>query len=333
MGLLELLKPAYWFSAHLHVKFAALFKHNGQRTKVQTNFNNGRNGPQPIQPADAEGTSGNPDELVIDDDDDDAVDEDPAHHHAEAGPAPADALIHPQQPQPGSADTLADPDGPDESVDVKAGDVGNSDEIIMSNDDTQTPAITATAETNGGGSKNPDEIAMDDEEEEEEDKGATEAPAQQAPREHVCKCNCEAESTHFLALSKCLPGQDFLQVCTHANTIFRHGALIDVLNYMQILDVAAPDQNPEVVMTYDPAWLAITRAFHPQLSLTYQQSPLPRESTICKGMIEKEVAWIKANLANGGNVPVTDVQQFQQTAPYPGQPGGDERGPGEPKAW
>lgn len=82
-------------------------------------------------------------------------------------------------------------------------------------------------------------------------------------------------------------------------------------------------------MTFDPVWLAITRAFHPQLSLAYQQSALPTESTICKALIEKELQWMKANVPSGGAVPVLDVQQFQQTAPYPGQLGGDERGPGE----
>lgn len=82
-------------------------------------------------------------------------------------------------------------------------------------------------------------------------------------------------------------------------------------------------------MTFDPVWLAITRAFHGQLSLAHQQPPLPAESTICKALIEKEVQWLKANVTSGGCVPITDIQQFYQTAPYPGQPGGDERGPGE----
>ena len=82
-------------------------------------------------------------------------------------------------------------------------------------------------------------------------------------------------------------------------------------------------------MTFDPIWLAITRAFHNKLSLAYQQSSLPTESTICKALIEKELQWLKTNVPSGGHVLINDVQQFHQTAPYPGQPGGDERGPGE----
>lgn len=98
---------------------------------------------------------------------------------------------------------------------------------------------------------------------------------------------------------------------------------------MQILDVDTPDQNASPVMTFDPVWLAITRAFHPQLSLAYQQQSLPTDSTICKAMIDKELEWVRSNTPLAGRTPVTDVQQFQQTAPYPGQPGGDERGPGK----
>lgn len=98
---------------------------------------------------------------------------------------------------------------------------------------------------------------------------------------------------------------------------------------LQIFDIDTPEHHETVNMTFDPIWLAITRAFHPQLSLAYQQSSLPTESTICKALIEKELQWLKANVASKGAVPIIDIQQFQQTAPYPGQPGGDERGPGE----
>ena len=80
-------------------------------------------------------------------------------------------------------------------------------------------------------------------------------------------------------------------------------------------------------MTFDPLWLAITRAFHPQLSLQHQQAPLPQNPTIVKGLIDRELAWVTKTLPQAGAIPVIDVQQFVKTAPAPNDPGGDDPGP------
>jgi lariat debranching enzyme len=91
------------------------------------------------------------------------------------------------------------------------------------------------------------------------------------------------------------------------------------------MDVDPPTPSEEVVLTFDPAWLAITRAFHPLLSLSTQASKLPEDLTVIKGTIDRELAWIKANLKDGGRVPILEVQQFVKTAPAPGDPKGDSK--------
>ncbi len=104
---------------------------------------------------------------------------------------------------------------------------------------------------------------------------------------------------------------------------------------MQVLEVPTAETQPtgeSPKMTFDPAWLAISRAFQPLLSLHIQQQPLPSDPTILKATIEKELAWIRENLQDGGAPEVSSIQRFERTAPAPGEPGGDAPGPGKPTA-
>jgi lariat debranching enzyme len=71
----------------------------------------------------------------------------------------------------------------------------------------------------------------------------------------------------------------------------------------------------ESVLTYDPVWLAITRAFHPFLSLSRNQTPLPIDPSIAKAMVEREMEWVKQNVKDAWRAKISDVQQFVQTAP------------------
>jgi len=141
----------------------------------------------------------NPDELVIDDEEDATE----AEKQEDLPHPDAETLIHPEISLAGTADTTADPNALDESVDVKA---------------------------NGLEAVNPDEITMEDDDEDEDPPHSGEDNAHSTLKEgndseaaphaqDIAKgdsgratYNTEANATRFLALSKCMPGQDFLQV-------------------------------------------------------------------------------------------------------------------------
>ncbi|KAH7913124.1 lariat debranching enzyme, C-terminal domain-containing protein [Hygrophoropsis aurantiaca] len=217
MGLLQTLRPQWWFSAHLHVRFEAVVYH-GQLPGSEANA------PLAVQ---------NPDEIAIVDDDFDT-------------------------------------------------------------DTTNGPSVEP---------RNPDEITLDEEED-----NVVDAPS-------VCT---QPSETKFLALDKCLPRRDFLEV----------------------IDIPASDSFPPSAsssrrrprLTYDPEWLAITRAFHPYLSTSRRQAVYPDEAT-ARAKIKEELLWVEKNVQPKtlvddtallpGMRDIEDCQVFVQTAPGPGSEGGE----------
>jgi lariat debranching enzyme len=76
------------------------------------------------------------------------------------------------------------------------------------------------------------------------------------------------------------------------------------------------------VLSFDPEWLAISRAFHPLLSTTRKQPSFPEEAD-ARAMVSKELEWVIQNLKQDerGDILVSDYQTFVVTASGPGSEG------------
>ena len=91
-----------------------------------------------------------------------------------------------------------------------------------------------------------------------------------------------------------------------------------IYNPCQIIDIDAPAPSDPPKFTFDTEWLAITRAFHPYLSISRLQLPIPpRGEMFLK--IEEEMEWIKTNVLGESEEPkdVGEVQHFIMTSPGP----------------
>lgn len=97
---------------------------------------------------------------------------------------------------------------------------------------------------------------------------------------------------------------------------------------MQIVDVPEPPgripppgaSKDATVLSFDPEWLAITRAFNPYMSTISPQSSYPDEAT-AREAVQMNLEWVQKNvIEDRGITQVEDCQLFCETAPPPGKP-------------
>lgn len=200
-----------------------------------------------------------------------------------------------------------------------------------------------------GGNANPEALDIDLDFDTEEASANTEAYANADGTESSTNCappqaGAARAVTRFLALHKCLPATPFLQIINHPSP---HDDQLESRK-------AALDHQHRVFpsLRYNKRWLAITRAFHPHLSLHYQQRDLPDLSQA----IADEERWVEENIvspptaatqnsakrkqdqlegseatredeADAEGLDIYRVQQFVRTAPAPFEPAGLSQGP------
>ncbi|KAK6440753.1 lariat debranching enzyme [Oleoguttula sp. CCFEE 5521] len=256
---MERLRPRWWFSAHLHCKFAGVVRH-----AEQSNAGGVHNGTatQPSLPPPTSATAPkNAEEIELDLDDDDD-----------------------------EAPVVPVTDGSTEVESV------NKDEIDLELEDEDDEGVAAIAPGQGLDGV---QVQLDS------TKPAFVAPSHTAIDLAAARAALPASfqkplsgslpatshpadikntTTHFLALDKCLPNRDFLQ-------------LMSIPASTRDLDSRRP-----LHLEYDPEWLSITRAFALTEPLILGDpkfnAPQAESETEYSALIDESRAWINANISD-----------------------------------
>lgn len=248
---MDRLRPAYWFSAHMHWKFSAVKsypppgKTEEAKPPAHISQSDGAAEPAPT-PAAPFAAAADPNEIDLDMDDEDE-------------PAPVtDKTDTAATENPADAPSTAVPD------DLRA----------------LLPASFLKPKQTGP-------------------KGT---PGQPVPP------TITNTQVRFLALNKCEPKRDFLQVCDLHPVDPNH-----LEKYTPSSTADSP--NTRYPVQYDPEWLAITRVFHPHLKIGDRTASVPADEgeTAYLPLIEQERAWIETNIVEKGKLAVP--HNFSLTAP------------------
>jgi lariat debranching enzyme len=277
---LDRLRPPYWFSAHLHCKYAAVIDHEKADGPAAT----------AIPP----GANKNSDEIDLDMDDEPApvkgTDEIDLDMDQDDEQLPNTATI------PINADEL--------DLELEDAHVGNTATVAPGQglDGAKVPLDPSATSFQPSSSTVPEDVRA-------QLPASFAKPPPRADTSHQPITHPSAitnTKTRFLALDKCLPNRDFLQMLSiPATATATATATTGESN-------TTPLTRP-LSLEYDKEWLAITRVFASSLTLNANPSSHPPpdlgESTYLPQILAQE-QWVQDNIAS-----LTVPENFTITAP------------------
>ncbi|KAG0093367.1 lariat debranching enzyme [Podila epicladia] len=236
-------RPAHWFSAHLHVRFTAVVEWGPRDTNTATPSSQSSQATPPVETATPEAVK-NPDEIDIAFDDEDDEEQ-------------SSAAVETLTLQESEKETTS-------QMDASAS--ANPDEIsidLSDDDDDSTQETSTSSET-------------------------AQSTSSQSARAPVPVAKPYPTTTQFLALDKCEPKRQFLEI-------------IDL-----------PHIQGPVEFNYDEEWLAIVRTLDQYLSLEHRQKQ-PLQGQALKDTLDLNREWVKTNITQKQGLAIP--HNFEPTAP------------------